>query len=93
MTAENRDKVLNWYADKQEAVFDFKQEMLDYCRSDGDILRHACMRYRDLLIKATSDEGCPRGVDPFQHITIVSVALTIFRTKFLPESWSVKLST
>ena len=66
---------------------------LDYCRSDVDILRRACMRYRDLLIKATSDEGCARGVDPFQHITIASVAMAIFKTRFLSETWSVKLNT
>ena len=41
MTAENHDIFFNWYADKQETIFDFKQEMLDYCRSDVDILRRA----------------------------------------------------
>ena len=86
MTAENRDIFLSWYANKQKAVFDFKQEIIDYCRSDVNFLRHACMRYRTLLIEATGDEGCPCGVDPFQHITIAAVAMAIFRRKLLPET-------
>ena len=42
MTVENREIFLNWYKEKKEDVFDFKQEMLDYCVS-----RRACMRYGD----------------------------------------------
>ena len=67
--------------------------MTDYCRSDVDILRRACMKYRALLMGATRDEGCPQGIDPLTQVTIASVAMTIFRAKFLPETWTVELST
>ena len=45
MSSEHRTTFLIWYAGKKDDVFDFKQEMLDYCRSDVDILRRACMKY------------------------------------------------
>ena len=64
MTAENRDIFVSWYANKQKAVFDFKQEIIDYCRSDVNFLRHACMRYRTLIIEATRDEGGGGRVSP-----------------------------
>ena len=67
--------------------------MADYCRSDVDILRRACMKYRALLMGATCDEGCPQGIDPLTQVIIASVAMTIFRAKFLPETWTVELST
>ena len=58
MTAKISDVFLNWYADKKkESVFLFKQEMMDYCRSDVDIFCRASMRYCDLLIEATPTKG------------------------------------
>ena len=44
-------------------------------------------------MEAMRDEGCPYGIDPPTQVTIASVAMTIFRAKFLPETGSVKLST
>lgn len=42
------------------------------------------------------DEDLPEtklmdGVDPFQHITIASVCMQVFNTKFLQEDWRVKV--
>ena len=73
--------------------FDFKSEIYEYCRSDVDILRRACMKYRELVISSTCDNGCPKDIDPLQYITIASVALHIYIFKFLPETGSFKFST
>jgi hypothetical protein len=77
--------------------------MLDYCRSDVDILRQACLKFRELLMSATgerievvNEKGKKEktwigAVDPFDSVTIASVCMNVFRTKFLEEEWKVKL--
>ena len=72
--------------------------MLDYCRSDVDILRQACLKFRELLMSATGDcvmdqGGIPQwtgAVDPFDSVTIASVCMNVYRIKFLEEEWRVK---
>ena len=48
MSAKDRNEFFKWYNIKVEsgAVFDFRREMEEYCRSDVDILRrgYACFR-------------------------------------------------
>jgi hypothetical protein len=41
MSVEGRREFFRWYDDKvqSQAVFDFQKEMVEYCRSDMDILR------------------------------------------------------
>ena len=100
MGNEEREKCLAWLESKENCVFDFKKEMLNYCRSDVDILRQACLKFRDLLMSATGD--CVRDkrgkpwwtgtVDPFDSVTIASVCMNVYRTKFLEEEWRVKLA-
>ena len=99
MGNEEREKCLAWLESKENCVFDFKKEMLNYCRSDVDILRQACLKFRDLLMSATGDcirdeRGKPKwtgAVDPFDSVTIASVCMNVYRTKFLEEEWRVKL--
>ena len=103
MGEEEREDFLVWLEERQNEVFDFRQEMLEYCRSDVDILRQACMRFRELLMNATgeereviNDKGKKEkkwfgAVDPFDSVTIASVCMNIFRTKFLEETWKVQL--
>ena len=99
MGNEEREKCLAWLESKENCVFDFKKEMLNYCRSDVDILRQACLKFRDLLMSATGDcirdeRGKPQwtgAVDPFDSVTIASVCMNVYRTKFLEEEWRVKL--
>ena len=102
MSTKEREEFLKWHEDKKDEVFDFRKEMLDYCRSDVDILRQACLKFRDLLMNATgqqreiiNDKGKMEkkwfgAVDPFDSVTIASVCMNVFRTKFLEEEWRVK---
>ena len=100
MGNEEREKCLAWLESKENCVFDFKKEMLNYCQSDVDILRQACLKFRDLLMSATGDcvrdeRGKPQwtgAVDPFDSVTIASVCMNVYRTKFLEEEWRVKLA-
>ena len=80
MSAPGRKQFMTWYNDKVENnyVFNFRQEMEKYCRSDVDILRRACMQFRKLFLKVAK-------CDPFQYLTIASVCMAIFRCHFLEE--------
>ena len=85
--------------ERKDEVFDFRKEMLEYCRSDVDILRQTCLKFRELLMSATgvqreviNDKGKRFGaVDPFDSVTIASVCMNVFRTIVIEEEWRVKL--
>ena len=56
MSEKERSKLLAWLDEKKDEVFDFRREVLEYCRSDVDILRQACMKFRELLMSATGEQ-------------------------------------
>lgn len=58
MNAKERKDFLIWHQDKLEKnmIFDFDRKILDYCRSDVDILRQACLKFREILLKITGKE-------------------------------------
>lgn len=104
MSTKERQDFLTWHNEKVESneTFDFAREILEYCSSDVDILRQACLKFRNILMNITGkhevifDEDLPEtklmgGVDSFQHITIASVCMQVFKTKFLQEDWRVKV--
>ena len=84
MSRVQRDQFMTWYNEHKDQPFNFHEELLEYCRSDVNILLSACWKFRQLVITAT-------GVDPYNYVTIASVCMGIFRTRFLPETWSVLL--
>ena len=104
MGNKERTELLTWLEKKKTEVFDFREEMLMYCRSDVDILRQACLKFRELLMSATGEEvevendkgrketKWEGAVDPFDSVTIASVCMNVFRTKFLEEEWRVQLN-
>ena len=77
----DRDRFLTWYNNHVNDEFDFQKELLAYCRSDVDILRRCCLKFREDFIEIT-------GIDPFEKsITIASACNLVFRTNFLqPET-------
>lgn len=95
MSEKKRREFINWYSSNRNKNFDFHQELLDYCRSDVDILLQACWKFRRLVMgvtKAIHREGsAEHPVDPFDYITLASLCMAIFRSKFLPEEWKILL--
>ena len=69
--------------------FNFQEEILAYTRSDVNILREACTKFRALLMDMTALGG--KGVDPFAHATIASSAMQIVREMLLHEEHQVEL--
>ena len=81
MMTDDRKKFLQWYQDRvsENYVFDFKKELEDYCRSDVDILRRSMLKFREDFI-------CIANIDPLQYITIASVCMNVYRSKFMPPN-------
>ena len=80
MSQEQRTLFNTWYATTTKRVFNFHSEFLAYCRSDVDILRRGCGKFRETILK-TSD------VDPFSEcITLASMANRIYRQSYMPAN-------
>ena len=80
MKPDERAKFLKWYEERvsENYVFDFKKEIIEYCRSDVDILRRGIMKLREVFIKL-------ENIDPLRYITIASVCMTIYRSNYMPN--------
>ena len=81
MKPETREAFLVWYKEQKdnEYVFDFNKEIINYCRSDVDILRKCCMEFREMLLEITD-------IDPFENcLTIASACHEVYRANFLKE--------
>ena len=107
MSSDERAEFLVWYKDKIDRgeQFDLQKEIVEYCQSDVHILRNACLRFREIILSITGtqevhfdeedgalDTKCKGGIDPFQLITIASLCMRIFKSKFLPENWEIKVT-
>ena len=81
MKPEQRKAFIQWH-DEQVAnnyVFNFREEIIKYCRSDVDIMRKCCLMYRELFRDMTE-------LDPFnKSLTIAGYCLDIYRTRFLKK--------
>ena len=81
MKPEERDAFIAWH-DEQVANnyrYDFREEIIKYCRSDVDILRKCCLLYREMLRKESD-------IDPFNKaLTIASYCQEVYRTNFLTK--------
>ena len=81
MKPGEREAFMAWH-DEQVAnnyCYDFRQEIIKYCRSDVDILRKCCLLYREMFRKETD-------IDPFNKaLTIASYCQEVYRTNFLKK--------
>ena len=81
MKPEERKAFIAWHQEQVENdyLFDFRKEIIKYCRSDVDILRKCCLLFREMLRKET-------GIDPFdKSLTIASYCHEVYRTNFLKK--------
>ena len=80
MKPDERANFLKWYDDRvsENYIFGFQKEIIEYCRSDVDILRRGIMKLREDFIQL-------ENIDPLRYITIASVCMTIYRSKYMHE--------
>ena len=50
MTTDNQKSFDNWYNDLGKKQFDFKTELIDYCRNDVLVLMKAWLKFRQIFI-------------------------------------------
>ena len=78
-SVKDQENFMTWYnrLQSQNYVFDFQHEIIKYCKSDVDILRRSCVKFRDDFIATTE-------LDPFAScLTIASACNLVFRAKYL----------
>ena len=88
MKPAERKAFMTWHQEQVENnyVFDFRKEIIKYCRSDVDILAKCCRLYREMF----NDET---GIDPFDKaLTIASYCHQVYRTNFLQKDTIAILS-
>ena len=81
MKPEVREAFRAWHKEQRDNgyVFNFKEEIIKYCRSDVDILQKCWMEFREMLCDIT-------GIDPFEKcLTIASTCHQVYRTNFLKK--------
>ena len=81
MKPAERKAFIAWHQEQVENnyVFDFRKEIIKYCRSDVDIMAKCCLLYREMFRKETD-------IDPFDKaLTIASYCHQVYRTNFLKK--------
>ena len=91
MNTEDRTDFLAWYEGKKDAVFDFAQEMKEYCCSDVTILREGMLKFRDLVLDVTGAND-QQGVDVLNYVTIAGLTMAIYKSKFLREEFDTEIT-
>ena len=78
-----KEEFEQWHASKANQVFNFKQELVDYCISDVKLLSAAVLAFRDIIMSVTQKDGV--GIDPWvSSVTGPSLCLHIFRRNMMP---------
>ena len=88
MKPAEREAFMTWHQEQVDNnyVFDFRHEILKYCRSDVDILAKCCILYREMLKEVTAMGDGEMGIDPFDKATtIAGYCMQVYRTKFLEK--------
>ena len=81
MKPGEREAFIAWHDEQVQNNYryDFRQEIIKYCRSDVDILRKCCLLYREMFRNETD-------IDPFNKaLTIASYCQEVYRTNFLKK--------
>jgi hypothetical protein len=98
-SAQERGDFLIWYETQKDTIYDFREEMLKYCKSDVQILREACTSFRKMILHLTADsfeltkqgfEIPVNGIDAFSCTTLSALCLAVYRCKYLKETYSIK---
>eukprot|EP00920_Eleutheroschizon_duboscqi_P022514 GHVT01054623.1.p1 GENE.GHVT01054623.1~~GHVT01054623.1.p1 ORF type:complete len:211 (+),score=8.67 GHVT01054623.1:1163-1795(+) len=90
-TKEEKDEFVKWHTEQASKTFDFKEEIIKYCVQDVVILRKGALKFQEPMCDLTAEkdqdgEIVIPGILAFAKPTIASLAMHVFRTKFLWES-------
>lgn len=51
MKPDKRERFLEWYEEHKNNKFDFQKKLLRYCRSDVDMLRKRCLKFKKKTVQ------------------------------------------
>jgi hypothetical protein len=81
---KNRAEFDAWYTEdrrNKNGLYDFRKELVDYCRQDVTVLRLCCLRFRDLFMEISE------GMCPFvSATTIAGLCHAFWRARILEEN-------
>ena len=78
---EKKSDFDKWYKDASKLEYNFKHEIVSYCRSDVKLLKEGCLAFRSIIMKITN------GIDPFKKcITIASLCHYVYRKTLMKPS-------
>ena len=80
MSPEGKQALETWHQEQSDQVFDFRKELVKYCKSDVRLLKEGCLTFKRLFETLT-------GFNPFDHITIASACNRDLRmNRMIPNS-------
>ncbi|XP_042908649.2 uncharacterized protein [Parasteatoda tepidariorum] len=79
MSPDERVKFMEWYDEHKFETFNFRKEIDEYCRSDVDILRRCCLKFREEFISTNK-------TDPFTFVTIASACMGVYTSLHMKEN-------
>ena len=76
-----------WYEQQKEITdWNFKEELIKYCRADVELLAKAVLKFRQLFLNTVD-------TDPFRYVTLASLCMSVYRNNFMPEHAIVSHAT
>ena len=82
MSPEGKQALEKWHQEQRanNMVFDFQQELVEYCESDVRLLKQGCLTFKRLF-------EAQAGFNPFDHITIASACnMDLRMNRMIPNS-------
>ncbi len=67
-----------WYETVKDKQWNYKEEMIKYCRADVELLSKAILKFKQMF----QDKF---DINPFKYITLASLCMAIFRGNFLED--------
>ena len=84
MSPKKKRAFEQWYQEQQGTVYNFHQELVDYCISDVRILAKSIEAYMSIQLAM-------QPLNPFDSMTIASYALNMYHTFYMPDNQIVHL--
>lgn len=85
MSGQKKLKFEQWYDERSQTLYNFHQEMVEYCISDVEILANSIEAYVTTMMKI-------KPMNPLASITIASYAMKLYRTYFIPPNTIANLT-
>ena len=92
LSETERETLVSWHRENYNEMFDNESQLRKYCSNDVLILRAACVRFKNMVKKATSIDGVESpAINVFAETTLAGACMATFRQLLLTEVHEVTL--